>query len=281
MMESLIGNVRIAAGDPVRVMAIVNASPESFYGKSIAIGRQAIRDAAESAAQEGADMLDIGAMSTAPYRETFIEPQAEAERMVEAIGAAREACGLPITADTQRASVARAALDAGADGINDISGLHGDPEMGTVIARAGCCVILMANESAIDGVSPHDPAATVQSLLEQSMRRAQAAGIAPEKILLDPGIGFFRKQSMPWYDFDLALLRGLESLNVLGRPLVVSPSRKSFLGHLTERPQATERLAASLAAAAWCVLHGAAIVRTHDPGETRDVVKILEAIRGG
>ncbi|MCB2153487.1 dihydropteroate synthase [bacterium] len=270
-----LGTVRIGPKDPVRLLAIINVSPESFYPGSVALGRQAVRDRAEQAANEGADILDIGAMSTAPYKETFVTAEQEAERLVEAIEAAREASGLPISADTARASVAAAALTAGATIINDVSGLAGDPEMAELAAKRGAGVILMANEDrVIEGPDAAPPHQVVRTILADAAERARKAGIPKEHIVIDPGIGFFRSQPVPWYDWDMDVLQHLRELNTLGFPQLVSVSRKSFIGHLLGRKQASDRLPGSLAGAIWCANHGVRVIRTHDVQATRDALRL-------
>ena len=274
--EFHLARVRIAPGAPVRLLAIINVSPESFYPGSVAVGPQAVRDRAEQVAAEGADILDIGAMSTAPYKETWISAEQEAERLVEAIEAARAASGLPISADTARASVAEAALDAGAEIINDVSGLAGDPAMAELAARRGAGVILMANEDRIADDHTEKPCETVRAILAGAVERARRASIPKECIALDPGIGFFRGQPVPWHDWDVAVLHHLGELKTLGFPLLVSVSRKSFVGHLLGRKHAADRLPGSLAAAIWCIAHGARAIRTHDVQATRDAIRMWE-----
>lgn len=277
-----IGPLAVGPGAPVRVMAILNASPESFYAASIARGRDAMREAAERAAAAGADILDIGAMSTAPYKETRINALEEAERIVEAIEAVRQAANLPVTADTARASVARAALDAGACAVNDVTGFTGDIEMAPLIAERGCGAILMANEE--QNATANDsmkPIRLVRSRLEGALARAREVGIPDERIVVDPGIGFFRNQTMPWYEFDLAVLQSVDRVVELGLPVLVSVSRKSFIGKLLDRSDPEDRLPGSLAAAIWCVRHGVHIVRTHDVAATRDAIRMGDLLHGG
>lgn len=271
-----IGPLELAPDSPARVMAILNASPESFHAASVAVGRQAVRDAAEQAAEAGADLVDIGAMSTAPYKETRISLEEERARMGEAVEAARGACGLPITADTMHAEVARVALEAGADAVNDVSALEEDPAMCALIAEKGCTVILMARERAGAPAGPGKPREIVRTRLQEALARAGTAGIQHERLVLDPGIGFFRSQAHSWDAFDLEILRGLEDFAALGHPLLISASRKSFIGRLLGRERSEDRLAGSLAIAVWSTLRGVSVVRTHDPRETRDAIRMAE-----
>jgi dihydropteroate synthase len=265
-----------------RLMAIVNASPESFYAGSVSRGRQAVRDTCLRLVEEGADVIDIGAMSTAPYKETRVSVEEERVRMIEAVSAAREVCDLPLTADTMRPAVARAALDAGADGINDVTGLHGDAGMARVVAERGCGLILMANGMQLGESLPgEEPVSATRQCLEKCLAQAEGAGIAREMICVDPGIGFFRGRTIPWYQWDLALLRGLGDFAALGFPLMVSASRKSFLGELLKRPNADDRLAGSLAVALDAARRGARLIRTHDVAATRDALVMDGMLRNG
>jgi dihydropteroate synthase len=225
--------------------------------------------------EAGADLLDIGAMSTAPYRKGHISEEEERRRVTNAVRCLREVARVPISVDTQRSRVAAAAIRAGAAVINDVSGLAADPEMATVARDAGG-VILMARE---ERPSRQSPVAQVTGLLRRALRRAEAAGLDPDHIVLDPGIGFFRRGILPWYEFDCVLLANLDRLRSLGRPLLVGPSRKSFIGRLTSRDDPAQRLHGSLAAVAIAVYNGAAIIRTHDVGPSLDAARIAAAVR--
>lgn len=271
---STLGGVPVGPGNPVRVMAILNASPESFYQGSIASGSDSAARAAAEAEAAGADILDIGAMSTAPYKDAAIDEKTERERMEAAVSAARAACGLVISADTSRASVARAAIDAGATVINDVHGLERDPELGRVVASAGVDVVLMANEAQLAPGAPGDPAGAVEHLWQQALSRAREADIPDQRIVLDPGIGFFRNRAEPWDVWDMAILRALPRLAGGRHPVLVSASRKSFLGKLLGLPDSNDRLAPSIAAALWCARSGVRVIRTHDPRETRDALAL-------
>lgn len=291
-----------------RVVAAINASPESFFAPSVAQGRAAVCRAVEIAQAAGADAIDLGAMSTAPYKETRISEQEECDRMGEAVAAARGVCGLPISADTSRAAVARVALAEGADAINDVTGLHGDPAMAQVVAAAHAGLILMANECQIPGAAvPGDvgaktpppgktakpatngnaarpapgasPIVIVRECLDRALAVATAAGIDSGRIVMDPGLGFFRRQALPWNEWDLAVLGAVGELATSPRPLMVAASRKSFIGSLLDRPDPRDRLAGSLAAAIWSASKGAAMVRTHDVAETRDALKLWACLQ--
>jgi dihydropteroate synthase len=272
-----LAGVEIGDGYPVRVVGVLNVSPESFYRGSVARGRATLQRRAARLVAEGAAILDVGAMSTAPYLAGAISEERELRRMTAAIRAVRQAVSVPISADTQRSRVAAAALEAGATIINDVSGLRADPAMAGV-AHGAQGLILMASER---GATVGAPMTMIAARLRQYLRRAQRAGIALDRIVLDPGIGFFRRAAVPWYQLDCVVLGQLSRLRRLGRPLLVGVSRKSFVGKLTGHPDVRDRLYGSLAAAAIAVYNGAALVRTHDVAATVDALRIAEAIRAG
>lgn len=274
-LRAKLGGVEVGDGFAVRIVGAINVSPESFYGGSVARSRGALQRLATRMVEEGADLLDVGAMSTAPYVKGAISESDERRRIALAVRAVRAVVAVPISVDTQRSTVAAAALDAGAAVINDVSGLGHDPAMGGV-ACAAQGVILMASE---ERASREAPVTMVMSLLQRCSRRARAAGIDRERIVLDPGIGFFRRAAVPWHEFDCVLLGQLARLRQLRRPLLVGVSRKSFIGRLAGRADPKDRLYGSLAATAIAVYNGAALIRTHDVAATRDAVRIAAAVR--
>lgn len=259
-------------------MATINASPESFHAGSVAATAEDVAAAVRRAEAAGAALIDIGAMSTAPYKDAYIPESAEIARMSMAVAAARAATGLPISADTQRAAVAEAALSAGANMVNDVSALADDPAMGEVIARHGAGVVLMARENEGLDEAGESPGAVVVRLLREGLDRARAAGIANERIILDPGIGFFRRRSIPWHEWDLELLRDLPHFRALGYPLLVGASRKSFIGRVLGHEDPARRLYGSLAVAAWAHAQEVEWIRVHDVAETRDVLAMLDLV---
>lgn len=263
---------------PTRIAAAINLSPESFYKASI-IADDTIEQRVRTADAQGAEMIDLGAMSTAPYKETRISIEEEAARMERGVTITRRSTALPISADTQRAPVARIAIHKGASIINDVSALRGDPAMGELCASAGVRVILMANDDPELDEAGESPTVVVLRLLRQAIDRATAAGIIRENIILDPGIGFFRHRSIPWFEWDLELLRNLESFHQLGCPLMVGASRKSLFSKLLGREKPEQRLAGSLAVAAACANARIAWLRVHDVQETADVLRMLEMMR--
>ncbi len=266
----------VGDGHPVRIVGAINVSPESFYKGSVAADEGILRQRAERMAAEGADMLDVGAMSTAPYLETAISEDEEIRRLTWAVGVLRSTVALPIAADTTRCRVALAALDAGASVINDVSGFRHDPAMAPEAARRAQGTILMASETS---PGAQDPIGTVRDLLRGSLTRSDAAGHPRDRVVLDPGIGFFRKAGLSWEAWDCEIVRRLGELRPLGRPILVGLSRKSFIGKLLGREDPADRLPGSLAVTAVAVLNGAHMVRTHDVGPTCDAIRMAEALR--
>jgi dihydropteroate synthase len=271
-----LGGVAVGGEHPVVVMGALNVSPESFYPGSVRRGGDELIRAAREMVSAGAGLIDVGARSTAPYLADAVGEDEEAERLGRAVEAVASAVGVPISADTTRVGPARAALAAGARVINDVSGLR-DRRMGALARERGAAMILMASPEAPGGCT--DPVATVARLLEQALGRARAAGVASEGIVLDPGIGFFREEAVPWDEWDLSVLAGLSALGALGRPLGIGVSRKSFIGSVTGQADPAGRLAGSLAATTVAVLEGAALVRTHDVAATVEAVRVAERLR--
>jgi dihydropteroate synthase len=278
----------VGDGLPVAVMGVVNVSPESFHAGSVYQGEEAIVRAALGMVEAGAALIDVGARSTAPYRAGEIDEATETARLGRAVELLAGKLPVPISADTARPEPARAALDAGARVLNDVSTLR-DPALARLIAAGGASLILMAHPSGERAASPRrvpggprrsrSAVGIVKGILRAGLRRAAAAGIRRGRIVVDPGIGFFRDEGMEWHEWDVRVVAGLRGLRELGRPICVGVSRKSFLGAIVERRETGERLAGSLAATAIAVVNGAAIIRTHDVAETRDAVRVAERLR--
>jgi dihydropteroate synthase len=273
----------VGLGHPVVIMGVLNVSPESFYPGSVRRGREELVKAARAMVSAGAALIDVGARSTAPYLATAVGEDEECERLRQAVSAVAGAVPVPVSADTTSAGPARAALEAGARVINDVSGLR-DPRMGPLARERGAGLILMASpeRAGASGGAPSDstePVAAVKALLVAALGRAHAAGITDEAIVLDPGIGFFRHEAVSWDEWDVRVLAGLSVLAALGRPLAVGVSRKSFLAAVTGRKDPEQRLAGSLAATALAVAEGAALIRTHDVADTVDAVRVAERLR--
>lgn len=273
---SQLAGLEVGDGVPVRVMAVLNVSPESFYQGSVHVGPERLIEVTRAMVDAGANIIDIGAMSTAPYLKTHVAEEEEAARLSQAINMIAGQVNVPISADTKRAQPARAALAAGARIINDVGGLKHDPEMAEVIAHSGAGVIVMASE-----ITPQagTPITRIRATLKESLQIAAQVGIPRDQIVLDPGIGFFRQPGIPWDEWDCIVLRELSSLRSLGFPLLVGASRKSFIGKILHQPNVADRLIGSLACAAIAVYNGAHIIRAHDVKETVEVVRMVERLR--
>ncbi len=228
-------------------------------------------------ARAGAAFVEVGAMSTAPYLATRITEDQEADRLAWAVDLLARTLDRPVSADTSRSAPVRAALDAGARIINDVTGLTGDPKIAGLVARSEVGLILMASER--QGAICDDAVDHVHDLLAQSLDLARAAGVDRSRIAVDPGIGFFRNQRVAWHVWDCAVLAALPRLRSLGHPVCVGVSRKSFIGAITGRDDPAERLPGSLAATAAAVMGGAQLIRAHDVPETVQAVRVAEAIR--
>ncbi|MGH9922596.1 MAG: dihydropteroate synthase [Nitrososphaerales archaeon] len=284
-IKGLMGSVPV--GYKTRIMGVINVSPESFYKQSVKISAREIAKTAEQMEEQGADFIDIGAMSTAPYLKTMISVEKEIERLKRAVNIVKDACSLPISVDTPRSKTAEQALNVGADIINDVTGLKYDPEMARIVADHDASVILSAYEKHV--VSGNAIRTTIQAL-RRSIEIANNTGIRSNKIIVDPAIGFFREKGnhpfftrikgTNWFDRDLFLIRRLKELYVLRKPLCVSVSRKSFIGKILNIENPEDRLLGSLAAETICALNGAHIIRTHNVSATMQAVKISEALMG-
>jgi len=323
--RAALGDVTVGAGLPVAVVGVLNLSPESFHAGSVHTRSEDLLGAALAMVEAGAALIDVGARSTAPYLDTEISEAEERDRLAWAVELLARKVPVPISADTARAASARAALEAGARVINDVSGLR-DPAVAALVVKHHASVILMSSPDlggsggggagssrSVPAASnadvtapwwspaatgqpdaarvierprpappglPVDPVVHVKALLAAALERARAAGIAEARIVVDPGIGFFRHEGMPWHEWDVRVLAELPALRELGRPVCVGVSRKSVIGALTGRARAEERLAGSLAATAIAVWNGAALIRTHDAAETLDAIRVAERLRG-
>lgn len=276
-----IGSLDVGRG-PAKVMAIINASPESFYKGSVKTEAQDIAAAAKAMQEAGAHIIDVGGMSTAPYLETVVPVEEEIRRMENAVSAVKSACDLPVSVDTPRAEVAEAAIKLGVDAINDVTGLKYDRRMARVVAESGLPVIIGAySKKPASGKL----AGTVRALKE-SVALAKKAGVKKDAIIIDPSIGFFRAEGknpfftkmtdVPWYSRDLEVLANLRTLAKIA-PVCVSVSRKSFLGHLFD-VKADERLIPSIACEVIAAMNGAGIIRTHSVKETVQALVIQELL---
>lgn len=266
-----IGGRTFAWGERTYVMGIVNATPDSFSGDGVLDAGRAANLAAQMV-EDGADLLDIGAESTRPDH-LPVSADEEWERLAPVLAAVRTAVSVPITVDTTKAAVAERAFDAGADALNDIQGLRGDPALRMVVASRGLPVIAMHNQRG--RTSSGDVIADVIVGFRASLRAAEEAGIPGERIILDPGFGFgWRPEE------NLKLLRRLSELRAPGRPLLVGTSRKSTIGVVLEHAEG-ERLWGTAATVALAVQAAADIVRVHDVVEMAQVARMADAVVRG
>jgi len=271
-----LAGVRVGDAYPVRIVGVINVSPESFYKGSVKTSKEEIVNTALRMAKEGVDIIDIGAMSTAPYLETEISEKEETKRLVSAVETVKQTVNIPVSADTTRSRPAEAAIKAGADIVNDVSGLKNDTKMVKVVAEYDVPLILVAREKHKGEGTPIE---RVISALKQSLNLAQKAEIPPEKLVVDPGIGFFRHTEVPWYVWDCDIIGNLEKLRVLKRPIHIGVSRKSFIGKILNQDSPEQRLYGSLSATAIAVYKGAHMIRTHDVAPTIEVIRLAEQIR--
>ena len=278
-----IANVGVGGKNPVRIMGILNTSPESFYKKSITTKKNDIKNSIKEMELEGADFIDIGGMSTAPYLSTIISEKVETRRILDAIKIVQNISNLPISIDTCRSNVAKNALEYGVDIINDISGLKFDENMKDIISKFNPSLILCAYSS--KSVSGNDVLLT-KKLLSESLKIAKKSNISSKKIVLDPAIGFFRKTGKgkfftkiksDWVKRDLSIIKNLKSLKQ-NHPILISASNKSFLGKILGKENPSDRLFGSIAAETISVIYGADIVRTHNVGATKDAITIASKL---
>ncbi len=267
----------LALGDRPWLMGIVNASPDSFSdaGAYPDLGAR-VRRAGELIDQ-GADIIDVGGESGITLHPA-VEAAEEIERVVPLVSQIVQQLGATVSVDTYKPAVAAAAIAAGAAIVNDVSGLR-DPELADVCASTGAALVLMHTRAAPkqrlqDSSRYEDVVADVLGFLEERMEVARGRGVRDEQIVLDPGPDFAKTPAQT-----IAVLRRLEDLHALGRPLLLAVSRKDFVGALTVRPP-RERLAGTLAAIGFGVDAGAHILRVHDIGETADFLRVAAALRG-
>jgi dihydropteroate synthase len=257
------------------VMGILNVTPDSFSDGGLYFDKPRALERANQMIEDGADIIDIGGLSTRPGSEP-VPVKEELRRTVPVIEALSGEINVPISIDTYRSEVAREALGAGASMTNDISGLRFDPEMPSIVAEARVPVVLMNIRGAPRDMQK-DPAyealmPEIMDYLRESINMAEDAGI--KDIIVDPGIGFGKT-----FDHNLEIINNLEEFTMLGRPVLMGPSRKAFIGEILGGAPITERIEGTAAAVAASVLNGANIVRVHDVKEMTRVVKVADAIK--
>ncbi|MGA2111124.1 MAG: dihydropteroate synthase [Anaerolineales bacterium] len=283
-----LGTTVLEWGRQTYLMGIINVTPDSFSGDGLLRKERDFVAAAvergETQVREGADLLDVGGESTRPGSEP-VALEDELRRVVPVIRALATKVSVPISIDTYKAEVARQALDAGATMVNDVWGLRMDPEMGHVVAKSGAALVIMHNRSRPKdaaqearlggryvGVSYMDLLADVTRELQGSVELALAAGVASDRIIVDPGIGFGKTVEQ-----NLELLNRLGEFKTLGRPILVGPSRKSFVGYTLNLPP-DQRVEGTASAVTLAIDRGADIVRVHDVAAMSRVIRFADAV---
>lgn len=274
-MELFAKGQTISFSDRPLLMGIVNVTPDSFFDGGRFLDPQAAVAHAWRLVEEGADLLDIGAESTRPGS-VPVEETEERRRLIPVVTAVAKAVSVPISVDTSKAVVAKAAIDAGAVMVNDVTALRGDPAMVDAIVVSGVGVVLMHMQGTPQTMQKapqyHDVVEEVEDFLAERVRFALERGVAKNQIMLDPGIGFGKTLA-----HNLDLLAQLRTFTKLGFPLLVGPSRKGFIGELVEQ-SVQDRAWGTAGAIALAVEQGAHVLRVHDVAGMKDVVKVAAAI---
>lgn len=262
----------LALGERTLVMGILNVTPDSFSDGGKFFDPKVAVEHAREMVREGADIIDIGAESTRPstWDQKPLSAAEEIERLLPVLKQLVQELPVPISVDTYKAETARAALDAGAHIINDIWGFQRDPEIAGVAAEYDVPVVLMHNQ---DGTEYQDLMSDLAAFLRKSIQIAEEAGVRPENVIIDPGIGFGKNAEQ-----NLIVMRRLGELRSLGKPVLLGTSRKSTIGKVLDLP-VDQRLEGTLATVVWGIAQGAAdIVRVHDVKETVRAVRMTDAI---
>ena len=274
--DTRVGGTRFEWGSRTYIMGVINATPDSFSGDGLDGDVEAARAQALQFQEWGADIIDVGGESTRP-RSVYsgvkpVSVEEELSRVIPVIESLSDVLRVPVSVDTRRAVVARRAIDAGAAMINDVWAMQRDPDIAAVAAETGVAVVLMHNQ---EGTEYDDLVPDVLGELRRVMEDALEAGIARDDIILDPGMGFGKTAA-----HNLELLRRLDELDELGRPILVGMSRKSTIGYVLDLP-ADERVEGTAATVALSIAGGADIVRVHDVKEMVRVARMTDAVVRG
>lgn len=272
------GNRSLRFEEKTVIMGVLNVTPDSFSDGGHYFSKENAVNQALALEAEGADIIDVGGESTRPYAEK-VSLEQELERVIPVIEGIRDAVKVPISIDTYKAKVARKALDAGASIINDISALRFDPEMVSVAAEAGVPLILM-HMKGTPGDMQNNPVynglmGEITDFFKERIEKAERGGIARDMLILDPGIGFGKS-----FDHNLEIIRDLEELSILDRPLLLGSSRKAFIGNILDN-EPEERDTGTMATLSAGILNGAHIVRVHNVKMARETVKVVDSIMAG
>ena len=264
-----LGRTTHRLGSRTLVMGILNVTPDSFSDGGTFIDPATAIAHAERMVEAGADIIDIGGESTRPGHKE-ISAEEECVRVLPVIARLVKSIAVPISIDTMKAGVAEAALEAGANIVNDVWGLQRDPDMAGVVARHGATLVAMHNRAEID--ADIDIMADIRTFFARTLEIAAKAGIADDRIVLDPGIGFGKTVEQ-----NLDILARFSELKLLGKPLLIGTSRKSTIGKVLDRPVG-ERLYGTIATNVIAIAGGADIVRVHDIAELVDAVRMTDAV---
>jgi len=279
-----LAKISVGNGNPIRIMGILNTSPESFYKNSICISKNQISSLSKRMENDGADFIDIGGMSTAPYLSTSISEKLETKRVSNAIKIIQNSTNLPISVDTCRSTVAENALELGAEIINDVSGLKYDKRMIDVIRKYEPSLIVCAHSRRI---TKRNHLEKTKQLLKDSLEIAKSGNIPTKNIVVDPAIGFFRRdgKGFPFTKIDFDWFRRdqqiLENLRIFkfGQPCMISISNKSIIGRILCESDPSKRLNGSLDLEMFSVINGADLIRTHNIKQSREIVSIAKKIQ--
>jgi dihydropteroate synthase len=265
-----IGGRHFEWGSRTYVMGIINVTPDSFSGDGLGADRERAVSQGLRMVREGADMLDVGGESTRPGHQP-ISVADEISRTVEVVARLAREAGVPVSIDTYKLEVAKAAVEAGATMLNDIWGLTRSPALAQLAAARGCALVVMHNQDGTDYAG--DLMEEIKRFLRASIDRAVEAGVARERVLIDPGIGFGKTAEQNW-----VVMRRMQEMRELGQPILIGTSRKSFIGKALDLP-VSERIEGTAATVTASVLRGAAVVRVHDVREMTRVVQIADRMR--
>jgi dihydropteroate synthase len=257
-------------------MGILNVTPDSFSDGGLFFDREKAVDHGVRMAEEGADMIDVGGESTRPGAKP-VGQEEELSRVLPVIEALSKKVKVPISIDTSHARVAQKAVEAGAEIINDISGLHADPRLAEVAAKEHTPLVLMhirgTPETMQKDIHYDSLFSEILHSLRESVHRAESCGVEPNQIIVDPGIGFGKN-----LEHNLLILKNLSELRVLGKPILLGTSRKTFIGKILNT-DVNERLEGTLSTIAIAVLHGAHIIRCHDVLPAKRAIAVADAIK--
>jgi len=276
--ELVVDKKKFNLDEDILIMGILNITPDSFYDGGFYFEKDEALRRIETMIKEGADIIDVGGMSTRPGS-LPVSPEEEIKRIIPIIEYMRKNYDILISADTYRSGVARKAIDAGAHIINDISGLSIDPQMIKVIAERNVSVVIMHIKGTPENMQKNPEYENVMDeiydYIEEKTSMVTDSGIKPGKIIIDPGIGFGKT-----LEHNLEILNKIKELEALGYPVLIGASRKSFIGNVLDLP-VEERLEGSIAVAVYSVINGVNILRVHDVKETVRAVKVAKCIING